>query len=58
LQDETGYITGFELASLVFKEVKNFQKQNPTVWFWGHPVAQLAEALRYKTVDRGFNSRW
>jgi len=50
LKDETGYITGFVLASLLFKEVKTFQKQNLTV--------QLVEALHYKPVDRGYNSWW
>ena len=25
---------------------------------WGHAVAQLVEALRYKPEGRGFNSRW
>jgi hypothetical protein len=25
---------------------------------WGHMVAQLAEALRYKLEGRGFYSRW
>ena len=25
---------------------------------WGHAVAQLVEALRYKSVGRGFDSRW
>jgi hypothetical protein len=25
---------------------------------WGHAVAQLVEALRYKSEGRGFNSRW
>jgi len=29
------------------------------LWYkWGHVVAQLVEALRYKPVDRGFDSRW
>ena len=26
--------------------------------FWGHAVAQLVEALRYKSEGRGFDSRW
>jgi hypothetical protein len=26
--------------------------------FWGHAVAQLVEALRYKPEGRGFDSRW
>ena len=25
---------------------------------WGHAVAQLVEALRYKSEGRGFDSRW
>ena len=25
---------------------------------WGHAVAQLVEALRYKSESRGFDSRW
>jgi len=25
---------------------------------WGHAVAQLVEALRYKLEGRGFDSRW
>ena len=25
---------------------------------WGYAVEQLVEALRYKPVDRGFDSRW
>ena len=25
---------------------------------WGHAVAQLFEALRYKPEGRGFDSRW
>jgi len=25
---------------------------------WGHVVAQLVEALRYKPEGRGFDSRW
>ena len=25
---------------------------------WGHAVAQLVEALRYKPEGRGFDSRW
>jgi hypothetical protein len=25
---------------------------------WGHAVAQLVEALRYKAEVRGFDSRW
>jgi hypothetical protein len=25
---------------------------------WGHAVAQLVEALRYKPEDRGLDSRW
>jgi hypothetical protein len=25
--------------------------------YWGHEVAQLVEALRYKPEDRGFDSR-
>ena len=25
---------------------------------WGNEVAQLAEALRYKSEGRGFDSRW
>jgi hypothetical protein len=24
----------------------------------GHALAQLVDALRYKSVDRGFDSRW
>ena len=26
--------------------------------WWGHAVAQLVEALRYKPEGRGFDSRW
>jgi hypothetical protein len=26
--------------------------------YWGHAVAQLVEALRYKPEGRGFDSRW
>jgi len=26
--------------------------------YWGHAVAQLVEAMRYKTEGRGFDSRW
>jgi hypothetical protein len=29
-----------------------------TLFYWGHPVAQTVEALRYKPEDRGFNSWW
>jgi len=29
-----------------------------TFFTWGHAVAQLVEALRYKSEGRGFNSRW
>jgi hypothetical protein len=25
---------------------------------WGHALAQLVEALRYKPEGRGFDSRW
>ena len=25
---------------------------------WGHALAQLVEALRYKSEGRGFDSRW
>jgi hypothetical protein len=25
---------------------------------WGHAVAQLVEALRYKSEGRGFDSQW
>jgi hypothetical protein len=25
---------------------------------WGHAVAQLVEAMRYKREGRGFDSRW
>ena len=25
---------------------------------WGHAVAQLVDALRYKAEGRGFDSRW
>ena len=25
---------------------------------WGHAIAQLVEALRYKPEGRGFDSRW
>ena len=27
-------------------------------YYWGHAVAQLVEALRYKPEGRGFDSRW
>ena len=27
-------------------------------YYWGHTVAQLVEALRYKPKGRGFDSRW
>ena len=27
-------------------------------YIWGQAVAQLVEALRYKSEDRGFDSRW
>ena len=29
-----------------------------TLVYWGHAVAQLVEALRYKSEGRGFDSRW
>ena len=28
------------------------------VYYMGHAVAQFVEALRYKPVGRGFDSRW
>jgi hypothetical protein len=28
------------------------------LFVWGHAVAQLVEALRYKPEGRGFDSRW
>jgi hypothetical protein len=28
------------------------------IYIWGHAVAQLVEALRYKPEGRGFVSRW
>ena len=28
------------------------------VEIWGHAVAQLVEALRYKPEGRGFDSQW
>ena len=30
----------------------------PPSYMWGHAVAQLVEALRYRPEGRGFNSRW
>jgi len=32
--------------------------QMPMFSSWGHAVAQLVEALRYKPEGRGFDSRW
>jgi hypothetical protein len=29
-----------------------------TFFTWGHALAQLVEALRYKSEGRGFDSRW
>ena len=31
---------------------------SPTCFGHGHAVAQLVEALRYKSEGRGFDSRW
>ena len=32
---------------------------SPILWsWWGHAVAQLVEALHYKSEGRGFDSRW
>ena len=28
------------------------------IFVWGHALAQLVEALRYKPEGRGFDSRW
>jgi len=36
----------------------NTQFVSGTLYAWGHAVAQLAEALRYKSEGRGFDSRW
>jgi hypothetical protein len=30
----------------------------PVLYTWGHAVAQLVEAPRYKPEGRGFDSRW
>ena len=30
----------------------------PNILFWGHILAQLVEALRYKPKGRGCDSRW
>ena len=57
------------LQNTVFKETVffpfhwNFGKtkicmHKGKIIFWGHAVAQLAEALRYKSKGRGFDSRW
>ena len=34
-----------------------FEKKSPSI-LMGHAVAQLVEALRYKSEGRGFDSRW
>jgi hypothetical protein len=40
--------------------LKSLWKNYPPFNFntWGHAVAQLVEALRYKPERRGFDSRW
>ena len=35
----------------------NLNIEDYTVLNWGHAVAQLVEALRYKSEGRGFDSR-
>ena len=43
-------------AALTNIENLHFCKQR--IVKWGHAVAQLVEALRYKPEGRGFDSRW
>ena len=45
-----GFVVDKVALRLVFLLVLRYQ--------WGHAVAQLVEALRYKPEGRGFNSRW
>jgi hypothetical protein len=49
IQDRLSALTDSP-QSLTFN---NLNKRN-----WGHAVAQLVEALRYKSEGRGFDSRW
>ena len=36
---------------------RKWQCINIRIYVWGHAVAQLVEALRYKPESRGFDSR-
>jgi len=40
-------------ASLVYTKITHRTHRH-----WGHAVAQLVEALRYKSEGHGFDSRW
>jgi len=45
------------LPSLQLKRQAIYIKSN-IVALWGHAVAQLVEALLYKSEGRGFDSQW
>jgi len=38
------------------QEYKDYKSIKPT--YWGHAVEHLVEVMRYKSEDRGFDSRW
>ena len=50
--------TPAEDKSLGFTDSKRPNNLKEACNNMGHAVAQLVEALRYKPVGRGFNSRW
>jgi len=49
------FISPFQFSGVV---PSGFRIYNPYMLEYGHAVAQLVEALRYKPEGRGFDSRW
>jgi len=47
----------FVVDTLAHTDINGAQVCNTTV-LWGHEVAQLVEALRYKLEGGGFDPRW
>jgi len=47
-----------EVQSFQLMMILNWNISIGTFYIWGHAVAQLVEALRYKPEGRGFDFRW
>jgi len=60
----TNYVSSLQFIILQIAGVRYstykfyYRNRVACIYIWGHAVAQLVEALRYKPEGRGFDSRW